>query len=154
EFLVLHGFGSATVLHALADLSLDDDRPLTLLYVGDYDPSGRHMSDEDIPARIRRYGGDLAIERIALTDRDIIGLPRFDALTKRDAPRYRWYVERFGHRCWELDALDPNSLRDRVETVVRSFIDWDAWDRADEVETAELDSLNEVLTTWKAGLPV
>src|SRR5688500_2696337 len=57
QFLILHGFGSATALNTLARLSRADERPLTLLYVGDHDPSGRHMSDIDIPDRLRRYGG-------------------------------------------------------------------------------------------------
>jgi hypothetical protein len=153
EFLVLHGFGSATVLHALADLSRDDDRPLTLLYVGDFDPSGRHMSDEDIPTRITKYGGGLTIHRVALTEVDVIGLPSFDAATKKGDPRYRWYVARFGSRCWELDALDPNVLRDRVEASINRLIDGDRWNRADAVEAVELASLNEVLVTWKTGLP-
>ena len=42
-FQVMHGFGSATIVH---DISEDDDgRPLNILYVGDYDPSGMHMSE-------------------------------------------------------------------------------------------------------------
>jgi hypothetical protein len=152
-FLVCHGFASATVVNDLAELSLDDDRPLVLLYVGDFDPSGRHMSDADLPDRIDRYGGDLTIDRIALTEVDIRRLPSFSAATKRGDPRYRWYVERFGDRCWELDAMDPNDLRAKVERAILDEIDWDTWDRATATEKAELASLNEVLTTWQA-MPV
>ena len=55
-FRVMHGFGSATILN---DVSQDaDSRPLTILYIGDYDPSGLWMSERDIPERLSRYGGD------------------------------------------------------------------------------------------------
>ena len=48
-FRVMHGFGSATILNDVAQS--DNENPLTILYVGDYDPSGLWMSEEDIPER-------------------------------------------------------------------------------------------------------
>jgi hypothetical protein len=54
-FRVMHGFSSATVVH---DISADKDtRPLTALYVGDWDPSGLYMSEWDLPSRTADYGG-------------------------------------------------------------------------------------------------
>jgi len=49
----------------LNDVSQDDDsHPLTILYLGDYDPSGLWMSEQDIPERIARYGGNhISIDR-------------------------------------------------------------------------------------------
>ena len=46
-FLPVHGFSSATTVH---DIAQDDDgRELIVLYVGDFDPSGMFMSEEDLP---------------------------------------------------------------------------------------------------------
>ena len=53
-FQVMHGFGSATTVHDVA--SDNDGRELTLLYIGDYDPSGMHMSEADLPSRLIKYG--------------------------------------------------------------------------------------------------
>ena len=48
-FNPVHGFNSATNMN---DVSKDDDgRPLTILYIGDFDPSGMWMSERDIPER-------------------------------------------------------------------------------------------------------
>jgi hypothetical protein len=44
--------------------------------------------------------------------------------TKTGEKKYRWFVERYGHRCWELDALSPATLRDVVEQGIASRIDW------------------------------
>jgi len=44
---VMHGFSSATTIY---DVSQDDDgRKLVAFYVGDFDPSGLYMSEEDLP---------------------------------------------------------------------------------------------------------
>jgi hypothetical protein len=86
------------------------DKPLVILYVGDYDPSGMFMSEVDLPERFLKYGGDhIELKRIALTSDQVRNLPSFPA--KRKDPRYRWFIENYGRTCWELDALDPNDLR-------------------------------------------
>ena len=64
-FLPVRGFSSATNAHDLA--LTDDDRPLIILYVGDYDPSGMYMSEVDLPNRMEKYEGHhVMIKRIAL----------------------------------------------------------------------------------------
>jgi len=65
--------------------------------------------------------------------------------------RYRWYVERYGRHAWELDAMSPPVLRDRVEQAIRGYIDMPTWERAEKVETIERASLVDVLTAWKAA---
>ncbi|MDQ3692009.1 MAG: hypothetical protein M3464_00050, partial [Chloroflexota bacterium] len=149
-FLVLHGFGSATALNNLADFSLEDDRPLSLLYVGDHDPSGRYMSDVDIPERLDRYGGAAALTRLAVTPVQIaaFALPTFAAATKSKDARYRWFLDEHGATCCELDALNPNVLRRTVEVAIGDVIDWPRWRRAETVEQAELRSLADFLTGW------
>ncbi len=150
-FRVMHGYGSATVLHDIAAESWRSSQPIIALYVGDWDPSGLHMSEVDLPGRLRRYGGKAKVVRIALTEHDVAtrGLPSFSAEDKRKDPRYAAYVRQFGHRCWELDALNPNVLRERVERHIRSLIDWVAWERCSKVEEAERASLLEVVAAWK-----
>lgn len=148
DFLVCHGFLSATVARDLAVESASDDRPLHLLYIGDHDPSGRYMSDVDLPRRIERYGGEITVTRLALTEDDLPGLPSFAAETKRGDPRHRWFTERYGDLCVELDAMDPRELRDRVEDAILDRLDLDAWERAEALEQVEIASLHDVLDAW------
>jgi hypothetical protein len=143
----MHGFSSATVVHDIADDY--DDRPLTALYVGDWDPSGLYMSECDLPDRLAKYGGDhVQVERIALTQEQLAPLPSFPASDKRKDPRYKWFIENFGNRFWEIDALDPNILRDRVEEEIKSLIEPKAWKRCEVVNRAERNSLRHVLAAW------
>jgi hypothetical protein len=116
-FRVMHGFGSATEIYGIAQD--DDGRSLTALYVGDWDPSGLCMSEHDLPERLERYDGEhVELERIALTRGDLADLPSFPATDKKKDPRYRWFIQNYGNSCWELDALDPNALRERVRAEI------------------------------------
>jgi hypothetical protein len=147
-FRVMHGFGSATSVHEIADD--DDGRPLIAIYVGDWDPSGLWMSERDLPERLERYDGEhVELNRIALVRSQLAGLPSFPASDKKKDPRYPWFVKNFGDRCWELDALDPNVLRTCVEEEIRSQIEPTAWSRCQVVEAAEQKSLVEVMSAWR-----
>ena len=153
-FRVMHGFSSATVVNQVTDEARDSENPLLVLYVGDWDPSGMCMSEADLPKRLAEYGGCVEIQRVALYEEDVAnrGLPSFDASTKAKDPRYKWFVRKYGHRCWELDALSPVVLRERVGSYIRSNIDIEYWARCEVTERAERESLVEVMATWKSLL--
>jgi hypothetical protein len=145
----MHGYGSATAVYQAAQESRQGVKPLRVFYVGDHDPSGLHMSEIDLPRRLYGYGGDLEIVRLALTEVDTrAGLPSFAAETKQRDARFRWYVDRYGGRCWELDALSPPILRKRVETAIADRLDMAAWQLAEVAELAERDSLATILAGW------
>ncbi len=152
-FRVMHGFGSATALHDIAEETIQADRQLIVLYVGDWDPSGMYMSEIDAPKRIARYSGACVIRRIALSPDDVgPDLPSFDAATKKADPRHTWFVGRYGSRCWELDAMDPNDLRERVRESIEALIDADAWTRSIEVEAVEVDSMQDFHRAWQSSI--
>lgn len=153
-FRVMHGFSSATAINAVASATMDSDKPLTILYIGDYDPSGLFMSEVDIPARFARYNGRATINRIALTKDDVHSgeLPSFEAATKTGDPRHKWFLQNYGKQCWELDAMPSPVLRQRVEDEVRRRLDLGRWDRAKQVEAAEVESMQAVMGSWQASI--
>ena len=125
-----------------------------MLYVGDFDPSGMCMSERDLPKRFADYDGDhITIKRIALTREHLRGLPSFPATDKRKDTRYNWFVANYGKRCWELDAMDPNDLRDCVEEAIKELIEPVAWERCETVNRAEQESLRHVLDKWREAQP-
>jgi hypothetical protein len=174
-FLPVGGHTSTTRVHDLAELATPA-RPLVVLYLGDYDPSGLHMSEVDLPRRLafhahRKYGvtradsrkwsddvvryalerGGVVFRRLALTldDTDALGTGlSFPASDKISDPRYAWFVRNFGRRCWELDAMNPNDLRTRVEAAIRAEIEPVAWERYVRAEAAERESIETTLSTW------
>src|SRR5262249_45057285 len=68
---------------------------------------------------------------------------------KKKDKRYKWFVQNYGKRCWELDALDPNALRDIVQEEIEGEIEWEAWERCTTVNEAHRESIRHVLDQWK-----
>lgn len=149
-FRVHHGFSSATAIYDAAQESVKDERPLVALYLGDRDPSGMGMSVVDLPKRITRYGGDVHLKRIAITEADTAtGIPWFDVDTKKADTRYRWFRELYGKRCYELDALDPRILRTRLRENILAFMDEGLWERGMQFERVERESMCGFLNSWR-----
>jgi hypothetical protein len=150
-FRVYHGHTSTTAIHQVAEETSESTKMLTVLYIGDWDPSGMHMSQIDIPRRIDKYKGDIELFRVAIAKGDTLpaaGIPHFSAHDKANDPRYRWFLNAYGERCHELDALNPVVLRQRIEAEILARLDLDAWNHAIEIEGAEIESLNKVLSRW------
>ena len=144
--LVAHGYSSATAAYDLAQRSQSRERPLKIIYVGDYDPSGMHMSEVDLPERLARYGGNAEISRVAITRADLSDLPDFSANDKLKNPNRLWFIRTYGDgrhaRCVELDAMSPTVLRGRVRDAILAYIEPAAWAELTEREQEEIDRLD------------
>jgi hypothetical protein len=149
-FRVMHGYGSATSVNDIAELIeevVDGGQDFVALYCGDWDPSGLDMSERDLPKRLERYGdgAEFTLRRIALVKSDLDSIPSFPLETKSKDPRYKWYRRTYHPSlCWELDAMNPIALRNRVEEAILEYTDLEAWERADEVEAAEIANIREI----------
>jgi hypothetical protein len=153
-FRVMKGFGSFTAVRQAAEDSLDipTDRDAIALYIGDRDPSGQFMSEVDLPRRLERYGSVWQFKRIAVLDADTLNLPSFDAATKAGDARYNWYVSNYGNQCWELDAIDPVDLRQRVREQIETRLNLPSWEHAKQVEMAEVESMKSFHRAWESKL--
>lgn len=152
-FRVMKGFGSFTAVRQVAEDTggATDDQARIGLYIGDWDPSGLYMSAIDLPARLARYGSTWTFERIALVAGDLPGLPHFGTSSKTDDSRTPWYIKNTTAdpaKCWELDAMDPNDLRRRVEDEIVARMDIEAWERALAVEATEVESMKSFQAAW------
>jgi hypothetical protein len=151
-FRAMHGYSSATVINEIAEESNRSDKPLIAFYCGDFDPSGKHMSDIDLPRRLERYGANITIQRIALLESDVFDgdLPSFEAASKSGDTRFQWFINNFGNKCWELDAMSPVTLRECVQTSIIRKLDLEAWDRAIDIEHVQKASLQQFHQSWKS----
>jgi hypothetical protein len=174
-FQVLHGWSGATPVWDAASANLQRTKPTVILYVGDYDPSGMGMSELDLPRRLARYStndpsdkdmdpgmvaatleeAQLSVRRIALTAADTRAIgpaSRFPVTAKSKDSRFRWFRQRYGEWCWELDALSPVTLRNRVGRAILGELDPDLWDRYCEVEKAEQEAIRTTCQSWTSIL--
>ena len=136
-----------------------------ILHLGDHDPSGIDMT-HDIQGRLslfcavdfwhdehERTGGMVTshppvptVERIALTMRQVEEFNPPPNPAKLSDSRARDYVQEHGPSSWELDALDPTTLRglirDRIEEL-RDPARWEESGHRQERAREELDAAAE-----------
>jgi hypothetical protein len=169
-FLAIHGHNSATKTREAAWLEQHDRRLWVILYVGDWDPSGMDMSEQDLPKRLARYGGEIVLKRLAITADDLALMSRlgltFDTREKEEEARRKyqnpgkkgqdsrrpWFEQRYGRVCCELDAMNPNELRRRVEQAILAHVDVEAWKHMVAIEQVECNSLREVMNRWRESM--
>jgi len=111
--VVQRGFASRSMLRdALRRARNKGIRKIFLVL--DFDPSG--LCIEQVDAR------EMGIEviRVALTFEQAKGLP--PRPVKRRDTRARKYLEKYGDRCWEVEALEPRQLLQIVEQTLRKEV--------------------------------
>lgn len=104
-----------------------------VLHLGDHDPSGIDMT-RDIHARVAGFldyhdqWEAIDVDRIALTMVQIeeYGPPPNPA--KMSDSRAPDYVAEYGYDSWELDALDPRTMRDLVREHIEAHMDREQFD--------------------------
>lgn len=115
---------------------------VTVLHLGDHDPSGIDMT-RDITDRVMEFiGGDgfdtdqVRIKRIALNMDQIEQYDPPPNPAKETDSRFQAYLDRYGEESWELDALEPNVLVTLIRDEIRPLIDSTLWDERRKI-TAE-----------------
>ena len=138
--LAARGYPSCTVLR---DFALEDIVPyaeaqnLTILHLGDHDPSGIDMS-RDLTERISMFARqNVELVRVALNMEQIEERKPPPNPAKATDSRFADYVEMYGDESWELDALPPEYLVELVEREIRDRIDEAQWE-ADERRVADV----------------
>ena len=131
SYLACRGYMSQSEMWTSAQRMLRrwNDRQQTpvIIHLGDHDPSGIDMT-RDIRDRMYVFECDMVVvSRIALNlDQVELYKPPPDPAKVTDS-RCRGYIERFGDESWELDALDPKTLRDLVRKEIRKWMEEDLY---------------------------
>jgi hypothetical protein len=60
-------------------------------------------------------------------------------------------VSRYGETAWELDALDPNDLRNRLVSKISDYINPEDWQRHREIEAEERETTRQIAESMARG---
>jgi hypothetical protein len=134
------GQTSLTMVKAVADAVMEEDRPTVLLHVGDHDPSGDviwRSFTEDVGAFVADDGGpEFVPVRLALTldqiiDHDVIEQPHKRATSQAVLTKQRAWAEEQIERggtglTAQLEALPPDVLLAIVRGEIDNWVDQDA----------------------------
>lgn len=151
SLMVARGYASLSFLYSAAEYINDLDVPAYIYHLGDFDPSGVNAG-EKIEETLRELAPDADIwfERIAVTrgQIEIWDLPTRP--TKTSDTRSKG----FGNISVELDAIEPNQLRELVQTAIEEHLPADEFNVLKAAEASErelLTSLVRTATSWHAG---
>ncbi len=140
------GYSSWSSIKAAADRF---DEGGTILYFGDFDPSGEDMvraleeslANPDLP-----NGGSFpTVIKCALTPEDIDAYSLPPDFTKATDTRRAAFVERYGDVAVELDALPVAVLRARITQEVEARMDLEELEETRYAESADKRRLNDLL---------
>ena len=122
-----------------------------LFYLGDHDPSGEDMV-RDIRDRLTTFGVDrLDVRKVALTMPQIEEYEPPPNPAKTTDSRYEAYAARHGDESWELDALDPPTLRRLIRESFASVVDRAAWDAVIREEDAQRAQMKAAIAAMRRG---
>jgi len=142
--IVNRGYSSVTAMYdAHVRFSSANAWP-TILYIGDFDPSGQDMI-RDIRERIEEFRGDYVFElhALALTQNQIREYNPPPNPAKVTDPRAKDYIRKFGPVSWEVDALRPEVLHNILDDAIRALIDKEKYQACMAKEQAGKDDLRD-----------
>jgi hypothetical protein len=120
-------------------------RDVTVLYFGDFDPSGEDMV-RSLRERLVRLGCMPEVVKCALTMEDIDRYNLPPDFAKLTDSRARKFIEKHGNISVELDALPMDVMRNRLVTEVEKLMDLDALKGVREQEAADRARLVAMLS--------
>lgn len=147
RLVINKGYTSASAMHQMSkrlkqELSMGSGRKLVLLYLGDHDPSGLDM-DRDIKERLETFGVKPEVIRIGLTMKQIKHYNPPPDPAKITDPRAEAYIAKYGDNSWEVDALEPDVLKELVESSILKYMDMDKYNAVKEEENRLKGKLSE-----------
>jgi len=93
-----------------------------IFYVGDHDPSGEDMV-RDLRDRMAMFCVSVDVQKLALTMAQVREYDPPPNPTKMTDSRAAWYVEKYGEKCWEAEALPPDALIQIVDQAIADSVD-------------------------------
>jgi hypothetical protein len=155
-YMACRGYGSQSSIwragHYRIRPMLQAGRDVTILYLGDHDPSGLNMT-EDLRKRLELFAGQpVNIQRLALNMDLVEQYAPPPNPTKPKDSRTAGYEEQFGDTCWELDALDALVIRNLVKKAITDRIDLRAWIEQLNRQDQGRSELRRIADYWPKAL--
>jgi hypothetical protein len=120
-----------------------------VLHLGDHDPSGLDMTNDNRKRLALFSGQDIEFRRIALNMDQIEEYSPPPNFAKETDSRTTWYRSEFNtDSSWELDALEPKVIDALISSNIDPMIDKAKWDATIEREKGHREVLRGVEQNW------
>ena len=122
-----------------------------IIHLGDHDPSGIDMS-RDIEDRLKllEAGYNIEVVRIALNNDQIQEFNPPPNPAKLTDTRAKDYVDRYGYKSWELDALEPSYIEQIIQEKIDDMRNDRIWQEDIEEENEAKEKLLLLAEEWES----
>ena len=96
--------------------------------------------------RLAELGSRPTIIKLALTNEDVIKYNLPSDIPKGTDTRSKAFIDKYGKRCVELDALPVETLRETIKTAIESIMDLSELNKVLEQDKVERQRLITTLT--------
>jgi len=148
--VVCRGFSSVSYIRDFvvrANKRRKSGQDITMLYFGDFDPSGMEMLESmKITIEEEFEVPGINYRRIALLRDDIhkYNLPHSPKALKESDSRAEKFIREYGRYAVELDALSPAVLSSKVRDAIEKELDMTTFEKQIEIYQEELDDLKDL----------
>ena len=154
-FMACRGYMSQSEMYTQARLlhgQIQDGKDVTLIHLGDHDPSGIDMT-RDIIDRLEMFVGNwddrmVDVQRIALNYDQVLRYNPPPNPAKVTDSRFDDYQRIHGDESWELDALEPSVIENLIEEEILARRDEDIWEESVRQEEERKNVLNIISRNW------
>lgn len=128
--------------------AIEEGQEPLILHLGDHDPSGIDMT-RDIEERLSMFAGDeIEVRRLALNMPQIRALNPPPNPAKLTDSRFASYLQKYGEKSWELDAVSPEQLVSIIQAEIERVIDRDLFDEQVAEEQAGRGVYERLSENW------
>ncbi len=140
--MVTRGYPSLSYLYSAAEALKKQDKPCYMYYFGDHDPSGVDIPRK-VEADLRQFapGAEIHFARVAVLPWQIEKWELQTRPTKKSDARSK----HFRGESVEVDAIQPNQIRQLVRDCIEQHINQDALERTLAIEEAERETLQTII---------
>jgi hypothetical protein len=158
---VCRGYPSISFAGSIAQQWSEIRKPIHAYYLGDFDPSGFDI-ERVLCEKLQQYSGreclmhtwdidshQFSWYRVAVQEQDFERHGLIELPVKKKDKRAPAFLEQYGNRCAELDAVPPSVLREHVELMICSHLDGERWGQLMRVEQLEQEAIDQAIEGWE-----
>jgi hypothetical protein len=140
--MVARGYASLSFLHSAAEHIRGLNVPAYIYHLGDFDPSGVNAGEKiEETLRAMAPAAEIHFERLAVTPEQIKDWNLPSRPTKASDSR----AKNFGDISVELDAIDPDSLRELVADAIVAHLPLDQFEVLKVAEASERTLIRQLV---------
>jgi hypothetical protein len=155
-YFACRGYVSQSEMYGAAERIaryIENGQDVTILHLGDHDPSGIDMT-RDMIDRFElflsgmSYGASVNVVRLALNYDQVISYNPPPNPAKATDSRFEDYRRTYGNESWELDALEPAVITELIDVNILTLRDDDLWYEAQAEERTQKATLQAAARRW------